>query len=92
MRSILETLGAVWRRWSVQTRTAPAVDATDPAMLILVSGPPTREAFLAAFWQWVANLAEREPARASAALWWTSPPRDPEALARQILRRTTTCP
>lgn len=73
------------RRGVAQTRTAPAIDAMDPAMLILISGPPTREAFLAAFWQWVAILAEHEPARASAALWWARPPRDPEALARQIL-------
>jgi hypothetical protein len=85
MRAMLVTLRALWRRWVELIRMTRAIDESVPSTLIVIVGPPTREVFLAAFWQWVAVLAEREPARASAALFWSRPPRDPEALPRQIL-------
>ena len=61
--------------------------------LIVISGPPSREAFLVGFWRWVELLASGEHERASAALWrkpapfwsrWFRSPPDPEALPQRI--------
>jgi hypothetical protein len=79
-------IAALWKRLTEGRSKNTAINSRDPSMLIRIDGPPTRDAFLRAFWLWVEILANGDTARASAALHWDQSPRDPHALSSQIQR------